>query len=274
VPSTFQSILPSLIGAGAGLTSAVLQNQQSGQANQNLQQQSQMMYQLAQQEQARRDALTRAFLPSVGAGLGMRNPTQWAQQAYPTSLPTGGQYNFAGNPQAVQQPAGGGIGSTLAKSAIGTGVGLAANAAIGGLTGTGSAAGSALGSLASAIPGGAATLGIGAAIPIVAAIWKSTQAHPVANDLVQTIQNPFHMQVLKPIVDQVNSGQMTPAQGLSQLQQAWQQFQVEANNFASQGSKQRLVVGQMMDPSKTFMQTVNQVMADMQKAASAGGAAA
>jgi hypothetical protein len=123
----------------------------------------------------------------------------------------------------------------------------------GALSGLGSTIGGGLSSIASAaVPllTNPITLGIGGAILAAGAILKATQVHPVANQWVQGVQNPFDQQVGKAtdaFTQALGSGQMTQAQAVQAyqgMQQVLQQYQQQLQDFSTKGSKQKIVANQ------------------------------
>lgn len=205
-----------LIGAGLGLTGGILQGQQANRANQLSQQNANRLFDLAAQEQARKDALTRSFLPSVMFGMGNSNPIGAAKAAYPMNLPTSGSSQFSpSNVYGQNQGGGPGIGSSLisagatAAPLIMKGLGVGAKAA-GTAAGTGGGIGSAVtGALPWAGPAAAAGLG--------AMAWLKSQAHWEANDVVKNLQNPYKANVLDKLQAGLDSGSISPQQGVQEL---------------------------------------------------------
>jgi hypothetical protein len=79
------------------------------------------------------------------------------------------------------------------------------------------------------------TIGIGAALAVGSIIWKKSQAHPKADELVQTWQNPYHENSLAPFHAQwdaaVKSGQVTQQQGYAALDQYLQNYEDYLNKI-------------------------------------------
>ena len=250
----------SLIGAGLGIGSAVLQGQQANNANQLSQQNAQRLFDLAAQEQARKDSLTRAFLPSVMFGMGSHNPVGSAQRAYPTTLPTSGSGQFqTPNPYQQQQSSGPGIGSALlsagatAAPLIAKGLGAGASAA-GTAAGTGTAAGGGFGSTMAGLMTNPFTIG-GAAAAAGGAAWLKSQAHWEANDIVKNLQNPYHQNVLTPLSKAVETHQITPQQGLSELNRTWGEYMQQLEKFAP-GFQRAAQSGKMNDRQRVAIQSM------------------
>lgn len=262
-----------LIGAGLGLGSAALVGQQANRANQLSQQNSQRLFDLAAQEQARKDSLTRAFLPSVMFGMGSHNPVGSAQKAYPTTLPTSGSGQFqTPNPYGQQQSGGGpGIGSALmsagatAAPLIAKGVGIGTKALTAGAgpwsanAGVGAGGGAAHG-IGAFMTNPWTAAGAGAAIG-TAALVKS-QAHWEANDIVKNLQNPYHQKVLAPLSEGVASGKIPPQQAVAELDRTWAEYQQQLAAFAKKGSDGQKVAQQSYN---TLAPLIAQMRADMLK---------
>ncbi len=162
--------------------------------------------------------------------------------------------------------AGGALGAVapeLAKiglSKIGLGGAAAAGTAAPAAAGTaGTAAGGAAGSAASTGGGLMGTIGgfltnpftIGAGALLAGGlVWKSTQAHPVADKWVQSQQNPFD-QKMAAIQEAAKGGQLAPQDARTALMQSAQNYLTSLQDFAGQGGKQAQVARQALS---TFVQ--------------------
>lgn len=204
----------------------------------------------AVQKMGRSDAIRRSIMPGMYTNLGY-SPAQGRTMAaaYPgsTSIPSAGVYTGPqGNQLGATQSGQPGIGSTIGKVALTTGLGMAP-AAIGALvkSGAGKAAGSAISGGLSAI-GGLPTLGAAAAVGLGALIWKKSQAHPTADKWVQGAQNPFDAS-WKAISD----SNAPPAEKQSALAQSAQNYLTSLVEFAGQGGHNAEVA---RNASRTFRQ--------------------
>jgi hypothetical protein len=98
--TTMQQILPWLVGGGLSALGTGLASRAQGQQNQQLQQRTQMMDQLARDEMARKEAYASMILPSLMQAIGIKNPNLAAmalrrQQALP---------GYGGQLPQAQQP--------------------------------------------------------------------------------------------------------------------------------------------------------------------------
>jgi TP901 family phage tail tape measure protein len=140
---------------------------------------------------------------------------------------------------------------------------------IGGIGGaiTGGAAGAALGLLQAGHPEAAAIAAAVAAVSAIVTVLIS-KTHLVANEFVQSFQNPF-AQALASIVDENNallaSGKQT-MQGATDAKTAvedlWSKFQTAADTFAAKGRDNAIVVNQMYQNMRPLL---NQILSDMDK---------
>lgn len=168
------------------------------------------------------------------------------------------------------------IGSNLASAISGggsfggifSGVFGGGGAAAGGAGAAGGAAGGGMGAGLAGFFSNPWTIGIGAALGIGGLLAsKIGQGRKTANEFVNQIQNPFHTQVLAPIVDQFNAafqaGQLSVSDAqetITQLNRVWGSFQEEANAFAQRGETESKVVNQAFN---TLTPIITQILADM-----------
>ncbi len=206
---------------------------------------------IARAKMANANQVRAAALPSMYTQLGY-NPQQGRGMAssYSGQTPVSSGYSSGG---------GSGLGSTIGKTALGVGASLAPGMIAGALkssapaltrqaidTGVGTAATAAAPHVAGGVSGalglggGSGLLGLGAAtIPVLGGaalaaglIWKHTQAHPIADQWVQSTQNPFdqHMRELQ-------SAGLPPAQLQQAKTQSAQNYLRTLADFATKGGR-------------------------------------
>lgn len=260
-----------LAGAGLGIGSVLAGQQQSNRANQLSQQNANRLFDLAAQEQARKDSLTRSFLPAVAFGMGAKNPIGVAQKAYPSTLPTSGSSQFS--PSSVygnqQQSNGPGIGSALMTAGASTAPTIAKALGVGAAkiygpatpTVTAGGMGGGFGGTMTGLLTNPITIGAGAAAAGGAA-WLKSQAHWEANDVVKNLQNPYHQKVLAPLSSGVANGSISPQQGIQELDRTWTEYQQELQRWAGTSSDRNKVAQQSL---ATLTPLIQQMRADMAK---------
>lgn len=112
------------------------------------------------------------------------------------------------------------------------------------------------------------TIAVGAGIAAVVGVLKS-QAHHEANTFVREFQNPFAEAVgdlAGSFFEAAAAGQITAdaaKEARDQVEELWQEFQRQADEFAKGGSDELKVVNQMFQHMRPLM---DQVLADMEGA--------
>jgi len=106
--SGWTQYLPQIVGAGAALGSAALQNRSNNQNNARLDARTQMMDQLARDEQARKEYYSSILLPSLLRGMGQKDPGILGMaKSRMQMLPGYGGQPFQQRPPAIPDASGG-----------------------------------------------------------------------------------------------------------------------------------------------------------------------
>jgi hypothetical protein len=94
------------------------------------------------------------------------------------------------------------------------------------------------------------TVGIGAALAVGSILWKKSQAHPKADEIVKTWEEPFHYNSLAPFAanwdNAVKSGKVTQQQGyeaLGEYLQNYDDYLRKIDQWAGDDKNKKLVAG-------------------------------
>jgi hypothetical protein len=227
---------PWLIGAGVGsnVLGAVLQNRQANRQNEQTAMSQERLYQLAQQEQQRRDMLTRAILPQMGRTLG--NPG--LAQLGSTYGQIGGNSNMGQGGGLVPQTPGSSAGKALGIG--GAGLGMASAAGLGALGGP---------------PGMAATGALLGGKYIANQVGKGRRTANLA-----TGEGGHERQFDEAMAEAVRRRDAGDIEGAKQiLQQGYAAFMQGNQAFQAQGGNHAKVANQAMNSNKPKWDTYQSI---------------